>query len=96
MITMPAADLNEVSITGQVLGATFYEDNHKLVFTVKNPDGNFCVEFHPLGTEVGVRRGDKVMVTGSLFSLRSGEHHTTKIRARLVRVMDFDAVNGDL
>ena len=90
MNTIPSADINDVSITGQVISVTYYEDHNKLVFTVKNPNGNFCVEFHPFSAEVGINRGDTVMVSGSLFSSRSGKNDAAKIRARLVRIMDFD------
>jgi RNase P/RNase MRP subunit p29 len=90
MITLPSLNINKVSITGQVIGVTYYEDSNKLVLTVKNLDGSFCVEFHPLKAEVEITRGDQVMVTGSLFSMRSGRYDAAKIRARLVRVMDLE------
>jgi RPA family protein len=88
MITPPSLNINKVSITGQVIGVTFYEDSSKLVFTVKNPDGSFCVEFHPLKAEVEISRGDQVMVMGSLFSMRSGRYDAAKIRARTVKNLD--------
>ena len=90
MNTIPSADINDVSITGQVISVTYYEDHNKLVFTVKNANGNFCVEFHPFSAEGGINRGDTVMVSGSLFSSRSGKNDAAKIRARLVRIMDFE------
>ena len=88
MITPLSPNINKVSITGQVIGLTYYEDHKKLVFTMKNPDGSFCVEFQTLKTKVEIARGDQVMVTGTLFSIRSGRYDAAKIRAQTIKNLD--------
>jgi RPA family protein len=85
MITPLLPNINKISITGQVVGLTYNEDRKKLVFTMKNPDGSFCVEFQALKTKVGIARGDQVMVTGTLFSIRSGRYDAAKIRAQMIK-----------
>jgi hypothetical protein len=97
MITIPAIDINEISIIGQVVSLSYDQDHNKLVFTLENSDGKFCVEFHPCRTEVGITQGDKVMVTGSLFSLRSERYRFIRIEARLVRILDdeYNEVGSD-
>ena len=88
MITIPATDINEISIIGKVVSLSYDQDHNKLAFTLENSDGKFCVEFHPCRTEVGITQGDSVMVTGSLFSLRSERYRLIRIQARLVRIFD--------
>ena len=88
MITPSPININELWIAGQVIGVTYYDDHDKLVFTLKNTDGKFCVELCPVKTIASVVRGDKVMVRGSLFSQRSGRHDTAKIRASLIHTLD--------
>ena len=88
MITPLLPSINKISITGQVVGLSYYENQKKLVFTIKNPDGSFCVEFQALKTKVGFARGDQVMVTGTLFSIRSGRYDAVKIRAQAIKILD--------
>ena len=94
MITIPAADINEISIIGQVDSLSYDQDQNKLEFTLENSDGKFCVEFHPCRTEVGITHGARVMVTGSLFSLRSERYRIIRIQARLVRILDDECNEG--
>ena len=88
MITPLSPNINKISITGQVTGLTYNGDRKKLVFTIKNPDGSFYVEFQALKTKVGFTRGDQVMVTGTLFSIRSGRYDAVKIRAQAIKILD--------
>ena len=88
MITPLSHNINKISITGQVTGLTYNEDRKKMVFTIKNPDGSFCVEFQALKTKVDIARGDQVMVTGTLFSIRSVRYDAVKIRAQTIRILD--------
>jgi len=88
MITPLSPNINKISITGQVVGLSYYEDQKKLVFTMKNPDGSFCVEYQKIKTKVEISRGDQVMVTGTLFSIRSGRYDAVKIRAQAIKNLD--------
>jgi RPA family protein len=88
MITPLLPNINKISITGQVTGLTYNDDRKRMVFTIKNPDGSFCVEFHTLKTKMEITRGDQVMVTGTLFSIRSGRYDAAKIRAQTVKNLD--------
>jgi len=94
MITIPATNINEISIIGQVVSLSYDQDHNKLVFTLENSDGKFCVEFHPCRTEAGITQGTRVMVTGSLFSLRSERYRFIRILARLVRILDDECNEG--
>ncbi len=85
MITPHLPNINKISIAGQVTGLTYNEDRKKLVFTIKNADGSFCVEFPALKTKVDIARGDQVMVTGTLFSIRSGRYDAIKIHAQTIK-----------
>jgi hypothetical protein len=91
MITIPATNINEICITGQVIGVTYYDDHDKLVFTLKNTEGRFCVELCPSNSATRISRGDKVIVHGSLFSLRSGSSDAAKIRANLLQRLNTGA-----
>jgi hypothetical protein len=88
MITIPATDINELWITGQIIGVTYYKDHNKLVFTLRNLEGKFCVEYCPPNSNKAVSRGDSVVVRGSLFSLRNGKYDIAKIRARLIHTLN--------
>jgi exonuclease VII large subunit len=85
MITPLLPHINKISITGQVTGLTYNEDHKKLVFTMRNPDGCFIVEFQALKTKVDITRGDQVIVTGTLYSIRSGRYDAVKIRAQMIK-----------
>jgi hypothetical protein len=80
-------DLNELWIIGQIISLRYYDDHDKLVFTLGNTDGRFCVELCSPKTTSKVSRGDQVMVRGSLFSQWSGKQDTAKIRASLVQTL---------
>jgi hypothetical protein len=95
MITLSANEIDEVFITGKVIGANYYADHNKLVFTVKNTNGKFYVEFHPFDGEVPIQYGDTVMVSGILFSTRAGKFDGAKIRARQVRVKNIEKEEGE-
>jgi hypothetical protein len=85
MINNSPTKINEICITGQVIGVTYYNDHDKLVFTLKTAEGRFCVELCPSNPTTRISRGDQVIVHGSLFSLRSGSSDAAKIRANLLQ-----------
>jgi hypothetical protein len=87
MKTLSSNNLNELWITGQVIGARYYDDHDKLVFTLKNTDGRFYIELCPAQAVPIVSQGDQVMVHGSLFSQWSGKGDTAKIRASLIQTL---------
>jgi RNase P/RNase MRP subunit p29 len=88
MNTIPATNINKISITGQVVGPSYDQDHNKLIFNLENSDGKFYVEFHSSKAEVGMTQGARVMVTGSIFSLRSDRYRLIRIRARSVHILD--------
>jgi len=96
MNTIPATNINKISITGQVVNPSYDQDHNKLVFTLENLDGKFYVEFHPSKAEVGMTQGIRVMVTGSIFSLRSDRYRLIRIRARSVHNLDNKCTEGNL
>ena len=85
MNTLSPNNLNELWISGQIVCLRHYEDHNKLVFTLRNTAGRFCIEVCPANTVANLFRGDQVMVRGALFSQWSGKQDTTKIRASLVQ-----------
>jgi hypothetical protein len=85
MVQAQSNQLNMLWITGSVVGITQYEDTGKLVLTLRNTDGNFCVEGSSTTTYTAIAKGDQVVVQGSLFSLRAGRYDRTKIRAYSIR-----------
>jgi hypothetical protein len=87
MKTLSSNNFNELWITGQVIGVRYYDDHDKLVFTLRNTDGRFCVELCPAKAVSNVSHGDQVMVRGSLFSQWSGKQDTAKIRASLIQTL---------
>lgn len=92
MNTIPATNINKISITGQVVNPSYDQDHNKLVFTLENSYGKFYVEFHPAKTEVGMTQGTRVMVTGSIFSLRSERYRLIRIQAKAVHNLDNEGI----
>ena len=88
MIILSPTHINELWITGQVISVRYYDDHDKLVLTLKNTDGRFCIELCPAKAGSNVSHGDQVMVRGSLFSQWSGKQDTAKIRASLIQTLD--------
>jgi RNase P/RNase MRP subunit p29 len=91
MNTIPATHINEISIAGRVAEPSYDQIHNKLAFTLENSNGRFSVEFQPCTTEIGLPQGTRVMVNGSIYSLRS-ERYRLKIRARSIRTLSDEYI----
>ena len=92
MNTIPAININEISMIGQVANPSYDQIHNKLAFTLENTDGNFNVEFHPCKSEIGITQGTRVIVIGSIYSLRSERYRLIRIRARLVHTLSDECI----
>jgi hypothetical protein len=88
MFTLSSNYLNELWIIGQVVSLRYYDDHEKLVFTLKNKDGRFCIELCPARAVNNVSHGDQVIVRGSVFSQWTGNKDSMKIRARIIQTLE--------
>lgn len=91
MFLLTSHAMNMLWLTGQVVNLRYYDDHDKLVFTLKNTEGRFCIEVCPAKATGNIAHGDQVMVYGALFSQWSGKQDTAKIRASLVQSINLHA-----
>lgn len=81
---MGKSHLNTVAVSGEVKALTRYDDRgqEKLVLTICNAEGSYCIEFAPASDAPVIEKGDQIMVHGNLFSSQREGKNTTKINAK--------------
>jgi hypothetical protein len=78
-------DINELIITGLIVSRVRYYAE-KCAFTLENCKGRFFVQWRTAAQHL--ERGQRIMVYGEIYSVRTGEKHCTRVRASRVTVLE--------